>query len=400
MENQEQEIQQANLLTTNNVNTLDTLGLVNEIPQIKTDLETHKHEIANVNGLQEALDSKVGAHTHKISAVNDLQAALDSKAPTHDHPYSANDHTHNRADIGLPNVNNWIASSSVTDPSTTKYSTTAAVKTAYDKAVEASNAVTNHAHAIADVTGLQVALNSKAPTHDHPFSLATHKHTKSDISDFPTSLPANGGNSNTVGGKSPSDFVQSINGTAENIILGKYIYMDSYGGTHGDGRSRSYYRSVDSRLATDWADITLGQNYVYHAGRKPTPADIGLGNVNNWPASSSVNDASTNKYATTAAVKAVYDIAVAASNSSVIKSIRRGTTTITTGQFNAYTVSIPLSPAVDPDKTIVILDGSASATTSGTYLPYVHSLTATELILKCENNTSAKNISYQIVEFN
>ena len=32
------------------------------------------------------------------------------------------------------------------------------------------------------------------------FSLVGHKHTKADISDFPSSLPANGGNSDTVGG--------------------------------------------------------------------------------------------------------------------------------------------------------------------------------------------------------
>ena len=33
-----------------------------------------------------------------------------------------------------------------------------------------------------------------------------HKHTKNEITDFPVSLPANGGNADTVGGKSPSDF--------------------------------------------------------------------------------------------------------------------------------------------------------------------------------------------------
>lgn len=37
-----------------------------------------------------------------------------------------------------------------------------------------------------------------------------HKHTKSEITDFPTSLPANGGNADTVGGKKPSDFANMI----------------------------------------------------------------------------------------------------------------------------------------------------------------------------------------------
>lgn len=37
---------------------------------------------------------------------------------------------------------------------------------------------------------------------------ASHSHTISQISDFPASLPANGGNANTVGGKAASDFLQ------------------------------------------------------------------------------------------------------------------------------------------------------------------------------------------------
>lgn len=37
----------------------------------------------------------------------------------------------------------------------------------------------------------------------------THKHNKADISDFPSSLPANGGNADTVGGKTPSEFASA-----------------------------------------------------------------------------------------------------------------------------------------------------------------------------------------------
>lgn len=37
----------------------------------------------------------------------------------------------------------------------------------------------------------------------------THTHTKSQITDFPTSLPANGGNADTVGGKSVSDLASA-----------------------------------------------------------------------------------------------------------------------------------------------------------------------------------------------
>lgn len=39
------------------------------------------------------------------------------------------------------------------------------------------------------------------------FPPSTHTHTKSQISDFPSSLPANGGNADTVGGKHADDFI-------------------------------------------------------------------------------------------------------------------------------------------------------------------------------------------------
>ncbi|QEH69908.1 hypothetical protein QTL86_02715 [Cellulosilyticum sp. ST5] len=41
------------------------------------------------------------------------------------------------------------------------------------------------------------------------FPPSTHTHTKSQITDFPTSLPANGGNADTVDGKHASDFLTS-----------------------------------------------------------------------------------------------------------------------------------------------------------------------------------------------
>lgn len=45
--------------------------------------------------------------------------------------------------------------------------------------------------------------------------------------------------------------------------------------------------------------VYVGNNAVYHAGNKPTKADIGLGAVNNWGASSAIGANSTTEYATT-----------------------------------------------------------------------------------------------------
>lgn len=51
---------------------------------------------------------------------------------------------------------------------------------------------------------IDTGLNAKASS--------VHSHTKSQITDFPASLPANGGDSDTVDGKHASDFIQ-YNGT-------------------------------------------------------------------------------------------------------------------------------------------------------------------------------------------
>lgn len=44
-------------------------------------------------------------------------------------------------------------------------------------------------------------LDEKADIHDHPYANASHTHNKNEILDFPESLPANGGNADTVNGK-------------------------------------------------------------------------------------------------------------------------------------------------------------------------------------------------------
>lgn len=54
---------------------------------------------------------------------------------------------------------------------------------------------------------------------------ASHSHTTSQISDFPASLPANGGNADTVGGKAASDFLQIADQMQfNNIVIEKDIH--------------------------------------------------------------------------------------------------------------------------------------------------------------------------------
>lgn len=56
------------------------------------------------------------------------------------------------------------------------------------------------------------------------FPPSTHNHTKAQITDFPTSLPANGGNADTIDGKHATDFVP--------LGSGKYIDGGVYLDTH------------------------------------------------------------------------------------------------------------------------------------------------------------------------
>lgn len=89
--------------------------------------EAHTHVIANVTGLQSALDAKAAtSHTHVINDVTSLQASLDAKA--------AASHTHVINDV----VN---------------------LQTSLD-----AKAATSHTHTIANVTNLQTSLDAKQDT--------------------------------------------------------------------------------------------------------------------------------------------------------------------------------------------------------------------------------------------
>lgn len=105
-------------------------------------------------------------------------------------------------------------------------------------------------------------------------SVMKHTHTISDITDFPKALPADGGNADTLGGKSSSDFATAT-------------HTHTFPVTSVAGRTGA---------------ITL------------TKADVGLGSVPNYGASTSVSSTSTTTLATSSAVKQAYDKAVSAYN--------------------------------------------------------------------------------------
>lgn len=119
----------------------------------------HGHAIADVTGLQTALDGKqasgsyaAASHSHAISDVTGLQTALDGKA--------ASPHAHAVADV-------------------------TGLQTALD-----GKAAATHGHAIADVTGLQTALDGKAAS--------THTHGAADISGLAASATTDTTNASNI----------------------------------------------------------------------------------------------------------------------------------------------------------------------------------------------------------
>ena len=159
-------------------------------------------------------------------------------------------------------------------------------------------AAATHSHAQADITGLSDALDEKAAAnHTHNYAAAVHGHQTSDISGLaellagkaaathshsyndltdrptipviPDSLPANGGNADTVGGKSASDFA-----AAEHTHDGDYI-KKSLQMTSDNGSVEYFYGTGSNKsLLTEMASWGTGLHTAYSIGTtegNPTP---------------------------------------------------------------------------------------------------------------------------------
>jgi len=143
----------------------------------------HTHAIGQVSGLQTALDGKSGTgHGHDIADVTGLQAALNGKAPLASPSFTGapsaptpagNDNSTKLATTEF--VQNEIATLGAGDMAKASYDTNDDGKV--DAADTADSvpwagitgrpstfAPATHSHAIAQVTGLQAALDAKAPT--------------------------------------------------------------------------------------------------------------------------------------------------------------------------------------------------------------------------------------------
>ena len=145
--------------------------------------ETHNHLVAEIEGLQAELDGKANVvHTHLISDVTGLQASLDSKADDADLLGKADSiHRHDWAEIDgkpltfVPEVHThaWV---DITGKPTTFAPDAHTHNWGEIQQKPTTFTPSAHNHVISEVTGLQLALDSKAEE--------VHTHTKADITDF------------------------------------------------------------------------------------------------------------------------------------------------------------------------------------------------------------------------
>jgi hypothetical protein len=136
---------------------------------------SHLHTIANISGLQTAIDGKANlSHTHLISSITGLQTNLDEKASL-GHIHEIVQVTGLQAD--LDGKANTVHSHVIDDVTGLQTALNGKANTTHTQAIGSiiflqatldSKANLSHTHVISDVTGLQTALDGKlSASHNH-----------------------------------------------------------------------------------------------------------------------------------------------------------------------------------------------------------------------------------------
>lgn len=174
---------------------------------------THTHQQSDVTGLTDALAGKAAAvHTHVCTDITDLETTLNEYAKKSDiasvyrykgattwseliakadaqigDTYNVTDKDGMNYACILANTagaDSWDALGVITQVSLDNYYTITQVDSTFLKKTDAAStyAPISHTHEIANVNGLQDALDGKAPS--------THTHTSANITDFQTAVDA------------------------------------------------------------------------------------------------------------------------------------------------------------------------------------------------------------------
>lgn len=218
-----------------------------------------------------------------------------------------------------------------------------------------------HRHNVSEIDGLdnvggEITWNSitgKPST----FPPSSHTHKKSEITDFPTSLPANGGNADTVDGKHASDFA-SATGVNNNFKLGQYVKFYDYDDGGSDATMKQAYLR-DGKWITGFTDITVG----------------GSG---------------------TGFQQQLNDLKSSVNGIKIIKSIQRGVFTYSGDAVQTINIS-----AVNMSKSVIILGGSWCKKSDVGYLPHLNLTSSTQITVTrgWTSESYDTSVAWQVVEF-
>ncbi|MGL5433513.1 MAG: tail fiber domain-containing protein, partial [Plesiomonas shigelloides] len=197
-----------------------------------------------------------------------------------------------KADVGLGSVNDWGATGAINDASDAKYATAGAVKKAYDLA----NGKMTQAQGDARYYRFIKALGSADNLNNIVATGIYHN-----------SMNANA----TAANNYPTTNAGYLEVFAEgSMVYQRYHSYQANNHVYYRGRYNSTWsawrRAKGADESTAWSTLT---GIPVQATRWPTSSEVGLGSVNNWPATAATNDASDAKYATAGAVKKAYDLA-------------------------------------------------------------------------------------------
>ena len=96
-------------------------------------------------------------------------------------------------------------------------------------------------------------------------------------------------------------------------------------------------------------------------------------------------------------INSISNIVTVAGNIKAVKSVQRGTITLTVHSFGITSITIS---SINPDKSVVLLSGSLSYDNKDCLQPYPYSLRANNIDIGLETNPDYDQIiSWQVIEF-
>jgi hypothetical protein len=245
-------------LTTSKVNVSD---IINNLTTNNASKVLSAAQGVLIKGLIDALQAELDSHTHTIADVSGLQTALDGKAAS-----SHGTHVSYSTTVPVMDGTASVGTSASVARSDHKHptDTSRAAKTDLDtlSSTVAGKANASHTHAISEVTSLQSSLDAKANT--------SHTHTVANISDLTATaaelnyMDGVTGNVQTQLNKKANDFsIEIYNGTGGNpkpvkFLTVNYSTCGSENGVaikigmvsgHGNGTSYAFLQDAIIRVA-------------------------------------------------------------------------------------------------------------------------------------------------------